>query len=186
MQKNDFQRGLFQDVAVILFSVLVALLIVRTDILSTILLSTKEFEFIGSFIAGIFFTSVFTTAPAIVVLGEIAHANTIIFTALFGAMGAVIGDFVIFLFIRDRFAEHLKELLKHRGVGKKIGALIKLKSFRWLSLFLGGLVIASPLPDELGITLWGGSKVKTSWFIPLSFAFNFIGILIIGLIAKVF
>ena len=62
--------------------------------------------------------------------------------------------------------------------------LLKLKLFRRVSFFVGGLIIASPLPDELGISLFGFSKIKMSWFIPLSFIFNFIGIVLIGVVAQ--
>ena len=63
-------------------------------------------------------------------------------------------------------------------------ALFKFKFFRWLTWLIGGLIIASPLPDELGISLLGFSKAKTSLFIVLSFVFNFLGILFIGWVAR--
>ena len=168
----------------IIFSIFIAVVLVQTDILIKILTSTQELELLGSFIAGIFFTSVFTTAPAIVTLGEIAQNNSIISVAVLGSIGAVIGDLVIFYFFRDRFTEHIMELVQHQGIGKRIKVLLKQKSFRWLTFFVGGLIIASPLPDELGISLLGFSKMRTSWFIPLSLIFNFLGILLIGWIAK--
>lgn len=175
---------LLQDVLIIAASIGVAVLLIRTDVLVTILTSAKELEFLGSFVAGLFFTSVFTTAPAVVTLGEIARANSIVPVVLFGALGAVIGDLLIFRFVRDRFSEHLLELAGHKSIGRRTRALLKMRFFRWLSLFVGGLIIASPFPDELGIGLFGLSKMKTSWFIPLSFVFNGIGILVIGLIAR--
>ncbi|MEK7178156.1 MAG: hypothetical protein AAB721_00655 [Patescibacteria group bacterium] len=156
----------------------------KTKFLIGILTSTKELKLLGSFIAGMFFTSVFTTAPAIATLGEIARTNSAVLVAIFGAMGAVIGDLIIFRFIRDKLSEHLLELAKHQGAGKKFKVLLKLKYFRWLTFLMGGLIIASPFPDELGIGLLGFSKMRTQWFILLSFAFNFIGILLIGLVAK--
>jgi hypothetical protein len=180
--KNNF---LLQDIAIIFLSILVAVILVKTEILTKILTSTKELELIGSFVAGMFFTSIFTTAPAIATLGEIAHMNSILFTALFGGMGAVVGDLIIFRFVRDKLSEHLIELIKHEGTRKRIGALFKLRSFRWLTALVGGLIIASPLPDELGIGLLGFSKMKTLRFIPLSFIFNFLGIFLIGLIAQI-
>lgn len=185
MTTNDRTNGfLLHDVLIIAVSIVVALLLVQTDVLIKILLSARELEVLGSFIAGMFFTSVFTTAPAIVTLGEIARVNSILLVSLFGALGAVVGDVIIFRFIRDRFSEHLLQLAQHSGIGKRTRILLRLKLFRWVSLFVGGLIIASPLPDELGISVLGFSKVRTSWFIPLSFAFNFLGILLIGLIAR--
>jgi len=178
-------NGFFlHDVLIIVISIIVAAVLVRTDILTNVLASTKGFQFLGSFIAGLFFTSIFTTAPAIATLGEIARFNSILPVALAGAMGAVVGDLLIFRFIRDRFSEHLLELFGHQHTGKRIRALFRLRLFRWVSLFVGGLIIASPLPDELGISLFGFSKAKTSWFVPLSFTFNFIGIVLIGLVAQ--
>jgi hypothetical protein len=182
--KNSKNGFLLQDIVIIVLSVFVAVILVKTEVLTKILTSTKELELVGSFVAGIFFTSVFTVAPAVATLGEIAQADSIILTAVFGGMGAVVGDLIIFRFIRDRFSEHLMELIKHQGAGKRIKALFKLRFFRWLTFFVGGLIIASPLPDELGISLLGFSKMKTLWFIPLSFTFNFIGIFLIGLIVK--
>lgn len=184
MNAVNNKNFILQDLAVIALSVIVAVILAKTDVLTKFLISTRELELLGSFIAGMFFTSVFTTAPAIATLGEIARANSVVPTAFFGAMGAVIGDLVIFRFIRDRFSEHLMELVKHQGAGKRIKVLFKLKIFRWLTFLAGGLIISSPLPDEMGIILLGFSKMNTARFIPLSFVFNFIGILLIGWVAK--
>jgi len=180
-RKNNF---LLEDTAFIVLGVIVAVILVKTDVLIKILTSTQELELFGSFVAGIFFTSVFTIAPAIVTLGEIARANSILPTAIFGAMGAVAGDLIIFRFIRDRLSEHLMELAKHNSAGKRVKILFKLKLFRWLTFLVGGLIITTPFPDELGISILGFSKMRTSWFIPLIFTFHFIGISLVGLVAK--
>src|SRR3989344_5105793 len=123
-RKNNF---LLQDTAIVILSVIVAVILAKTGVLIKILTSTQELELLGSFIAGMFFTSIFTTAPAIITLGEIARANSILPTAIFGAMGSVMGDLIIFRFVRDRFSEHLMEIVKYQGVGKRIKLLLKLK-----------------------------------------------------------
>jgi len=61
---------------------------------------------------------------------------------------------------------------------------LHLRLFRWSMVLFGALVIASPLPDEIGLAMMGLSKVKTLLFIPISFSLNAFGILIIGLIAR--
>jgi uncharacterized membrane protein YdjX (TVP38/TMEM64 family) len=146
--------------------------------------SAESFRLFGSFIAGIFFTSVFTTAPAIVALGEIARTNSLVLTAFFGALGSVVGDLLIFSFIRDRLSEHLVVLMEHASYWKRVQALFKLRYFRWLTFLLGGLIISSPLPDELAVSMFGFTKMSTRMFIPISFIFNFVGILAIGLLIK--
>lgn len=180
LKKNYF----FQDMLIIAISVFFAYVLITTEAIHSILVRTQDFEFIGSFIAGLFFTSVFTTAPAIVALGEMSQASSIATVALFGSLGAVIGDVVIFKFIRDRFSDHLMELLHLKKEGKKIKIRHHLHLFRWVSFFVGGLIIASPLPDELGISFLGFSKMNLKMFIPISFIFNFIGILLIGMVAN--
>lgn len=175
---------LLRDILAIGVSIGIAVFLVRTEALAAILTSVQGSELIGSFIAGLFFTSVFTTAPAIVTLGEIARTHALVPTAVLGAAGAVVGDLIIFRFIRDRFSEHVRQLVGHRGITKRIRLWFNLKFFRWASFFVGGLIIASPFPDELGISILGFTKIKTKWFISLSFIFNFIGIVLVGLIAR--
>jgi hypothetical protein len=184
MLKKESNGFLAQDLSIIFFSILLTLVLVKTQALSTILNGAVSLKLFGSFIAGIFFTSVFTTIPAILTLGEISSHNSLYLTAFFGACGAVIGDLVIFRFIRDRLSEHLTVLMEHTTYWRRVRALFKLRYFRWLTFLLGGLIISSPFPDEIAISLLGFSKMKTKTFIPLSFLFNFIGILLIGLVAK--
>lgn len=175
---------LMQDICIILFSIFVAVFISRSQILARLLTSTEEVELVGSFIAGLFFTSLFTTAPAIVALGEIAQAHSLFWTAILGGAGAVVGDMVIFRFIRDRFSEHLTALARERGFLKRAKIILQSRILRRSSLFVGGLILASPLPDELGISILGLAHVSTRWFVPISFLFNALGILIIGVVAR--
>jgi len=182
--RSSEKSFILQDIGIIFLSILIAVILVKTKILTSILTSTKELELLGSFIAGMFFTSIFTTAPAMATLGEIARANSVALTALFGGMGAVVGDLIIFRFVHDRLSGHMIDLVRHQGAKKRIKALFKLRLFRWLTVLAGAFIIASPLPDELGISLLGFSKMKTLRFIPLSFVLNSSGIFLIGLIAK--
>lgn len=181
LRNNNF---IIKDMFIIGFSVFFAVFLANTNLLINLLTSTKELELLGSLIAGIFFTSIFTTAPAIATLGEIAQNGSILTTAIIGGLGAVLGDLIIFRFIRDRLSEHIAELVKHQGFTKRTKAIFKLKIFRWFTFLLGGLILASPFPDEIAISMFGFLHLKTRWFIPLSFLFNFLGILLIGLVAS--
>ncbi len=182
MKRNE--NHILQDIALIMLSVLVAVLLVRTDVLANLLISTEEMRIWGALVAGIFFTSIFTTAPAIVALGEISLIQGIFSTALIGAVGSVVGDLIIFWFIRDRFSEHLSEIVTYQSIRRRFHLLFKRRFFRWITFFVGGFIIASPLPDELGIALLGFSKLRLKYFIVLSFFFNFLGIVAIGLVAQ--
>lgn len=185
MTKNKNNIFLLQDLAIILLSIVFAITLIKFTPLEQIVTATEGAERIASFISGMFFTSVFTTSPAIAVLSEIGQKYSIINTAFFGALGAVIGDLIIFRFVRDRFSVHLMTLLKQKGSIKRFTHLFKLPFFRWFTFFIGGIIIASPLPDELGISILGFSKVKPWLFVFVSFVFNFIGIYLIITAARI-
>src|SRR3989344_2764118 len=180
---DNHGNNLVRDLGVIVLSILIAIILGKTGILESILVSTQGARFIGSFIAGIFFVSVFTAAPATVALGEIAQSNSVITVAILGGLGALIGDLIIFRFVKDRVSEHFDYLIKISR-SERLLSIFKLKLFRWIVPLVGALVIASPLPDEIGVAMLGLSKMKSSYFILLSFILNSAGILIIGLVAK--
>ncbi|MFA5392160.1 MAG: hypothetical protein WC306_00490 [Candidatus Paceibacterota bacterium] len=179
MEKND--NNLIKDLVIIAFSIVIAILMVKTGALKDLLISTQEIKFIGSFIAGIFFVFIFSVAPATVVLAEIAQSNSIFLVAFFGGIGALAGDLIIFRFMKDRVAEDFLQFIRKTKF-KKLISFFRLRFLKWLIPFIGALIIASPFPDELGLAMMGLSKMKTSLFIPLSFFLNFLGILAIGLI----
>src|SRR3990167_4800185 len=155
-------NGLFRDLAVITLSIFVAIILAKTGTLEGLITSTQEMRFIGSFIAGILFVSVFTAAPATVALGEIAQSNSVIMVAIVGGLGALIGDIIIFRFVKDRVSEHFAYLIK-ASRSERLFSIFKLKLFHWIIPFVGALIIASPLPDEIGVTMLGLSKMKNSY-----------------------
>ncbi|OGG64310.1 hypothetical protein A3C94_02060 [Candidatus Kaiserbacteria bacterium RIFCSPHIGHO2_02_FULL_55_17] len=181
---NGNGNHILQDIAIIVLSVLVAILLVRTDTLENLLLAAESLGVWSAFVAGLFFTSIFTTAPAIAALGEISLLQGIFSTALFGAAGCVVGDLIIFRFFRNRLSEHIAEIVTHRSVWRRFHLLFARRFFRWITFFVGGFILASPLPEELGIAILGFSRMRVKYFAVLSFVFNFLGIAVIGLIAR--
>lgn len=140
------------------------------------------FDYLSIFVAGIFFTSVFTTPFAIVALGELSlHSNLFLF-AVVGGLGALSGDYLMFRFFKNRVSEDFGYLLSISRV-KRLPHLFRTEAFKWFAPFLGALIIASPLPDEIGVAILGVSKLDEWAFLPLSFFANSFGILVIGLIA---
>ncbi len=138
---------------------------------------------LASLIAGLFFTSFFTTAPAIVMLGQLAQESNPFLVAVLGAFGAVAGDYVLFWFVRHRIAHDASVLMKGPR-WKWFLHVLHRRYFRRVLPVIGALVIASPLPDELGLALLGISSIKTRAFFLVSYFMNALGILIIGLIAR--
>lgn len=187
IKKVEMTKGtLVKDLLIIAGSILIAVVLIKTNSIDKLLYPMRQWGFLGSFISGIFFTSIFTTAPAIVALIEISHHQNIFIVSMFGGLGASFGDFILFKFMRDSLSQHVVELYKHRKVGERIIKLLKLKYFRWITFLIGGMIIASPFPDEIGISMLGFTKMKTRVFLPVAFFLNFLGLLVITYTVKFF
>lgn len=181
-RKKHSHPKLIRDLAIVVASVFVAVAIIKIGILENILAVAEGVRYLSSFVAGLFFTSLFTIAPASVALAKLSETTAPVGVALCGAAGAMVGDLILFLFIRDSLAEDVIELIKTSHY-KRIISVFKLRIFRWLVPFLGALVIVSPLPDEIGLSMMGFSKIPTVVMMPLTFLLNFIGILLICFVA---
>ena len=183
MKRAKARHELAKDLIFILIGAIVAVTMVQTGLLDT-LLDLVGRSGASAFLAGIFFTSAFTIAPASIALARIAAAAPLQAVALWGALGAMCGDLIIFFFIRDRFADDLVHSLKP-SIARHILNSFHLGFLKWLSPILGALIIASPLPDEFGLTLLGLSKTRVAILMPISFIMNWLGIWFIVWLAHV-
>lgn len=174
---------IIRDIGIVVISIIVALLLVRSGLIDEILGHVQGYYIIGAFVAGLFFTSAFTTAPAIVVLAKLSLVFPPVMVALVGALGSVIGDYVIFSFVKGHVSKDINYLLSH-AKSRRIRHIFRYRFVKWSLAFLGALIIASPLPDELGLALMGMSKISTKRFILISYTFNALGILAIWLVAR--
>lgn len=181
--KNVHKKRVVIDVLIIVASIIVAYALVRSSVLDVLILSKGDLYVLNSFVAGLFFTSAFTTAPAIAVLGKLGIAHSPYIVALFGGLGALIGDFIIFSFVKSHITEDIVYLLSYVK-GKRLRQIFKHRFMRWSLAFVGALIIASPFPDEIGLALMGLSRISTTRFAIISFTFNAAGILMIAYIAR--
>lgn len=134
---------------------------------------------VEAFVAGFFFTSLLTIAPAGVAFAEMAHTVPALQLAAWGATGAMLGDLLLFLFVRDAISQDLMRMLRGSWI-RKIKALFKTPFLSWAVPVAGALVIASPLPDEVGLAMLGLSKTDLRFLIPISYAMNFLGIMLVA------
>lgn len=172
--RRHARTDLVKDVIFILIGAAIALILSRIGALDAIIAALGH-PAVASFVAGVFFTSAFTIAPSAVALSRIIASAPIHTVALWGALGALCGDLILFFFIKDRFAEDLRRSLRP-SLAKHIFSSFHLGFMKWLSPILGALIIASPLPDELGLTLMGLSRVRLIVLVPISLAMNAFGI----------
>jgi hypothetical protein len=182
-KKVNYERNLLRDFILIGFSIALTVLLVRYGVMESLLGATKGYAIMSSFIAGLFWTSIFTISPASIAIAHIAQSVDVMTLSVWGAFGSTLGDLIIFSFIKDIFSEDVRGAIKASHF-KRILGKTHFTFLRWFGPFIGALVIISPLPDEIGLSLMGMSKMKVRYLIPLAFVLNFIGIYLIAAFSK--
>lgn len=167
-------KKVIRDFVILSASIIAAVLLARTGTLANFFSSTTHLVYISAFVAGIFFTSIVTIGPATLTLVTLSGMGNMYIVALLGAAGAVIGDLVIYLFVKDNLAKDAKYLAKPLHLKH----LFKFHFLRWLGPIIGSLVIISPLPDEIGLALMGFKSINLKKLVPLLFILNFLGVLV--------
>ena len=179
------KKKLLKDLFFLSISFFVAVVLVRSGLVHELARYTDGWGFLGVFIAGMGFSSAFTTAPAIVILFELAEDFSPIWLfVIIAALGAMTTDLIIFRFLRDGLDEDITYLVEHSTNLARFRATFHSRLFYWFGTLVAALVIASPLPDELGLALFGLLRLDKKKFIPVSLFMNSIGIFIIALAAR--
>jgi hypothetical protein len=137
----------------------------------------------GTFFAGMLYAYGFTSAPATAILLILAEEQNIFLAGLIGGIGALLSDLILYLFVRNIFADEIERLRsksvlfgKVNSSSNKSGKPLK----RYLMMAIGGFLIASPLPTEIGITLMASMKnLGTARFLAVAYPLHTAGIFMI-------
>lgn len=181
--KQKIRERLARDFWLLVLSIVGAIYIASEDVVPALLAMAHTGDYLASFVAGMFFTSLFTIAPASVALGALSLQADPFLVAMFGAAGAVAGDLILFLFVRGTLSDDFNALLGKK-FSHRLSHAVHSRLMRWVMPIIGALVIASPLPDELGVALLGFSHLRLAFFIPISYVMNFLGIILVTLVAS--
>lgn len=168
----------------VLVSLLIAIILGQNEAFKNWLLGLGSLEYIGALFVGILFVSSFTVAISTVVIVIMTQNIHPMALGLIGGVGAVMGDYLVFKLVRNNMQKELA-LLFGKEATSHVRALINSKYIAWTLPIIGVFILASPLPDELGISLLGISKMSDAKFILISYLSNAVGILMIASVAKV-
>lgn len=139
--------------------------------------------YISALLAGFLFAYGFTTPIAVAFFITIAPETNAFIAAPIAGLTACASDLLIFRFIRSSFGDEIAKIKRSQAF-RKITILFKSHLHFTLQKYtiwvLAGAIIASPLPDEFGVSLLSGfSNINQKVFIPISLFFNTTGIFII-------
>jgi uncharacterized membrane protein YdjX (TVP38/TMEM64 family) len=145
--------------------------------------------YLSAFIGGMLFAFGFGAPFGVAILATIANDLNILLAGIVGGVGALASDYLLFRFIRVTFLDEI-ERLKGSKAFRLMDGLMKRrvppKIALYVSAGVAGFIIASPLPDEIGVTLLAGlTKMETKIFAIMAFTLNTAGILAVLAIGSV-
>lgn len=178
-----WRRWKYKHLTLFFISVIFSILLSRYEPLNTFLLNLGNWGYIGAFFAGILFVSTFTVATGAVILLILAERLSPIEIGIIAGLGGVVGDFTIFRFVKDGLLSEITPVYNSLG-GRRLTAVLRTKYFSWTLPVIGALIIASPFPDEIGVSLMGIAKIKTYQFILLSFVLDTVGVFLFVVFAR--
>ena len=131
--------------------------------ISSFISNLNSLGYLGTFIAGFFFSFGFST-PFSTGFFITLNPENIYFAAILGGFGALIADLIIFNFIKFSFTNEFQKLKKSQFIkfqNKAITWTFGKKIKTYLLFAFAGILIASPLPDEAAILVLAGlTKIK--------------------------
>ncbi len=178
MEAKNTLKHLIRDALIICASIFIAIFIAKHDGIGEIVKSDElspVFAIFTSIISGALFTSVFTIAPASVILIELNDHLSILTISILGGLGAMTIDLLLASFVRKNIASNMQGLSRFSFKWHLV-SLFHFGFLKWISFLLGLFIIASPLPDELGLFFIGISKVKKDYLPIVFFIANTTGI----------
>jgi uncharacterized membrane protein YdjX (TVP38/TMEM64 family) len=110
--------------------------------------------------------------------------QNLLLAGLIAGIGALISDTILFFFVKHGFSDEVEKLSKERVV-RTVNRWIPDSVRVYLLATLAGILIASPLPTEMGIMLLASIKnMSTRKFIILVYLLHAGAIFIILLIGR--
>ena len=113
--------------------------------------------YFGTFLAGLLYPYALTSAAGTGILLILAKEQNLLLAGVIAGIGALISDILLFLFVTHSFSDEVQKLSKEtfvRTVNRWIPDSIRV----YLLATFAGLLIASPLPTEIGILLMTSIK----------------------------
>ncbi len=140
--------------------------------------------YFGTFLAGLLYPYALTSAAGTGILLILAKEQNVLLAGLIAGIGALISDVIIFLFVKHGFSDEVKKLSKEKVV-RAINLRIPDSLRVYLTAAWACVLIASPLPTEIGIMLITSIKnMSAKKFVIMIYALHASAIFIILLIGR--
>lgn len=179
--RKKWRNWQYKNTSLLVLSLVLFFYFIESPFVQYFLTKIGSLGYLGALISGIMFVSAFTIAPASAIIFDLVN-NSLnpLYIAIIAGFGGALGDYLLLRYLKDNVFKEIAPLFQ---INKKSLAyrLFASPYFTWIIPILGAAVLALPIPvpDEVGISLMGVSKIKTWQFIALTFGLNIIAILIV-------
>lgn len=162
----------------------VSVFLFTTGILFAMIGIVQTVPLLAEFLSGFFYSSFISSPLAIFMIGILAKANSPLQIALIGGIGAMLADLILFKLARLLFFGSVSPLTLNKNFNSIVKSLHRNPTFNFVAPFIGAVIIASPLPDELGVAILGLSKMPTVKVAILTYFLNSLGIFVLAYFAQ--
>lgn len=166
----------YKHTTMAVLAIVVFLALFNTTIVATLVALIEQLGYFGAFLAGLFSVSFFTAAPALVLLVDLSNEVDPIALAIIAGAGSMIGDWLLLQFFEEKVIHELAPLGRRLRLGK-LTNFLRRKYTSWILVVLGSFVLASPIPDEIGLALLGISHFPRRYLLVICFVLNTLGML---------
>ena len=140
--------------------------------------------YFGTFLAGLLYPYALTSAAGTGILLILAKEQNILLAGVIAGIGALISDIFIFLFVKHGFSDEVQKLSKEKVV-RTVNRWIPDSVRVYLLATFACILIASPLPTEIGIMLLASIKnISVKKFVIIIYILHASAIFIILLIGN--
>ncbi len=150
-------RFKYPKLLLFILSIVVAWLIFKEASVDGIHEHLLVLGYFGIFIAGFFYVYGLTSVPATAILLVLSKDENFLLAVLAASLGALLADLLLFFFIKYEFKDEIEKLpTKKFFKSKDKSFLHQIEKFFYL--VVAALIIGSPLPTEIGITMMASIK----------------------------
>lgn len=150
-----------------------------SGVLEKLFVDLHTWGYLAAPLAGLMFTSTFTVASGMLLLLTLTKSLSPLLLIILGAGGAVAGDWLIFRFVRHQVEDEIGPIFRELDKETHLHKIMHTRYFAWTLPVIGALIILSPLPDELGVSLLGISQLQRNKFLLISAASHTAGMIFI-------
>lgn len=171
-------KRLIFDTVIFIISMSMAWYLLKGGFLHDLVALVLPIRFLAPVLAGLLYASFLTAPISVAMIAVLAQDSNPLVLAILGGLGAACSDLLIVKFFRGRLSKDVDLVSRQMQFKRLNNFLIKWKLDALVPI-IGAIIVASPLPDELGLMMLGASKLKYYQIALLTFVLNTAGILLI-------